>query len=185
VGAARAAMPRREVVTDAKCNVCHDQLALHGGQRFAIAECLICHNANEDDSAVRPADKGAPESVHFKWMIHRLHTGHELTNDFTIYGHQSREYNYNHIGYPGDRRICGACHKAGTYGVPVPEGLLPTPTPRDYYSPMMPEAAACLSCHSTREAAAHAYTMTAPFGEACGACHGDNMEFSVDKVHAR
>lgn len=185
VGAARAAMPRREVVSEAKCNVCHDRLALHGGQRFAIAECVICHMPNEDDSAVRPEDAGAPESVHFKWLIHRLHTGHELTNDFTVYGYQGSVHNYNHVGYPGDRRICEACHNAGTYDVPVPEGLLPTPTPRDYYSPMMPEAAACLSCHSSREAAAHAYTMTAPFGEACAACHGNSMEFSVAAVHAR
>jgi hypothetical protein len=46
-------------------------------------------------------------------------------------------------------------------------------------------AAACLGCHDTQPAAAHALTMTAPFGEACAACHGSDADFSVDKVHAR
>jgi hypothetical protein len=49
----------------------------------------------------------------------------------------------------------------------------------------IPAAAACLGCHSTVDAAAHAYVNTAPFGEACAACHGDDREFSVERVHAR
>ena len=48
-----------------------------------------------------------------------------------------------------------------------------------------PGTAACLGCHDTRDAAAHAYLNTAVFGEACGACHGANSEWSVSKVHAR
>ena len=45
-------------------------------------------------------------------------------------------------------------------------------------------AAACLGCHDSQAAAAHAFVNTAPFGEACAACHGPNADFSVDKVHA-
>jgi OmcA/MtrC family decaheme c-type cytochrome len=177
-------LPRREVVSLDKCNVCHDTLALHGGQRFAIEECVICHHANETDESVRPGDELPPESVHFKWLIHRIHMGHGLANDFTVYGFRGSVHNYNHVGYPGDLRTCEACHLPGTYGVPTPEGSLPTLTERDYYSPTMPAAAACNSCHSTVDAAAHAYTNTAPFGESCASCHGDNREFSVEKVHA-
>jgi len=176
---------RRLVVEDDKCNVCHDQLALHGGQRYKVEECLVCHNPNEDDSAVRPAEEMPAESIHFKWLIHRIHTGLELTNDFTVYGFRGSVYNYNHIGYPGDRRNCEGCHSEGTYNVPLPEGALETPTLRDWYSPMQPAAAACLSCHSTVDAAAHAWVNTAPFGESCAACHGDDREFSVERVHAR
>jgi len=185
VGASRAVKARREVVSLDKCNVCHDQLALHGGQRFAIEECVICHNPNESDESVRPEEELPVESVHFKWMIHRIHTGLELENDFTIYGHGGSENNYNHVGYPGDRRYCEACHEDGTYNVPLPEGVLPTPTPRDYYTPMQPAAAACLSCHSSVDAASHAYVNTAPFGEACAACHGEDRDHAVEKVHAR
>jgi len=38
---------RREVVADAKCAGCHEQLEGHGGQRVAnTAVCVICHNPN-------------------------------------------------------------------------------------------------------------------------------------------
>jgi OmcA/MtrC family decaheme c-type cytochrome len=178
------AMPRREIVSLDKCNVCHDTLALHGGQRYRVEECVICHNANESDEEVRPSEEMPPESIHFKWLIHRLHTGHELVNDFTVYGYRSSVHNYNHVGFPGDRRSCEACHVEGSYSVPVVEGALPTHTERDYYSPMLPAAAACLACHSSIDAASHAYVNTAPFGESCAACHGDDREFSVERVHA-
>lgn len=179
------ARPRRSVVALANCNSCHDQLALHGGQRFKIEECVICHNPNKNDSARRPADKQPPESVDFKYLIHKIHRGEELTRDFTVYGFGNRPFNYNEVRYPGDLRNCQKCHQAGTYQLPLPQGLLPTQAPRDYYSPLRPESAACLSCHDTAYAAAHAYVNTAPFAEACAACHGKNSEFSVDKVHAR
>ncbi len=178
-------VPRREVVSLEKCNVCHDVLSLHGGQRFAIESCLICHNPLETDVDVRPADAGQPESVHFKWLIHRIHTGHLLEDPFVVYGFRGSVHDYSHVGYPGDLRTCEGCHLPGTYGVPVPDGSLPTSTAdRDFISPMPPASAACLACHDSVDAAAHAYTNTAPFGESCAACHGDNREFSVMKVHA-
>jgi OmcA/MtrC family decaheme c-type cytochrome len=136
------------------------------------------------DEEVRPEAKNPPQSIHFKWMIHRIHTGEDLTSDFTVYGYRGSVNNYNDVRFPGDRRTCVTCHIPGTYSVPVTPDALPTLTERDYYSPMLPAAAACLSCHSTLDAASHAYVNTAPFGESCGACHGDNREFSVDQVHA-
>jgi hypothetical protein len=50
-------------------------------------------------------------------------------------------------------------------------------------------ATACLACHDTQPAAAHAFTMTATFpngtaAEACATCHGTDAAFSVDQVHA-
>jgi len=170
---------RREVVTTDSCNRCHDVLAFHGGRRLNVQECMICHNPNLTDEEERePGDPA--ESAHMKWMIHRIHTGAELVNGYVLAGND-----YSHIGYPGDRRNCEGCHAEGTYGVPLPEGTLATPTARDWYTPMQPAAAACLSCHSSVDAAAHAYVNTAPFGEACAACHGADREFSVDRVHAR
>jgi OmcA/MtrC family decaheme c-type cytochrome len=177
--------PRREVVTLDKCNRCHDVLALHGGQRFAIEECLICHRPDETDAGDRPDEFDPPESVHFKYMIHKIHTGHELDLEYTVYGFGSQPHNYNHVGYPGDRRNCEGCHSPETYFVPVTEDALETPTLRDWYTPMQPAAAACLSCHGSLDAAAHAFVNTAPFGESCGSCHGEDREFSVTRVHAR
>jgi len=180
-----APQARREIVDLDKCNACHDTLALHGGQRFAIEECVICHNPMEDDAVVRPEEELPAQSIHFKFMIHRIHTGHELTQDFTVYGFRGSVHNYNEVAYPGDRRNCEACHMPGTYGLPLPGSALPTITMRDPYTPMEPGTATCLSCHDSIDAAAHAFVNTAPFGEACSACHGDNREFSVEKSHAR
>jgi OmcA/MtrC family decaheme c-type cytochrome len=176
---------RRAVVDEAKCNTCHDVLALHGGQRYRVAECVMCHNPNETDVSRRPADQAPPESVHMKYMIHKIHTGEELALDYTVYGFGSTPINFNEVLYPGDLRNCESCHVAGSYDVPLPEGTLPTVTQRDWYTPMQPAAAACISCHGSVDAAAHAYTNTAPFGEACASCHGSEREFAVTKVHAR
>ena len=175
---------RREVVDIDKCNQCHNRLALHGGQRMVIGECVMCHNPNQDDSPVRPENMFPARSVHFKYMIHRIHKGEELDKDYTIYGYGGSAHNYNEVVYPGDLRNCEACHYPGSYSPPMPQGTLPTPTPYDAYSPMMPAAAACISCHDSETAALHAYVNTAPFGEACASCHGADREFSVEKVHA-
>ena len=177
-------MPRRVVVDIDKCNVCHDTLSLHGGQRFNTQECVFCHRPNNSDEEVRPAEVMPAESIDLRWMIHRIHAGMDLTTDFTVYGYQGSVHNYNHVGFPGDLRSCDTCHLDDTYYVPAPEGAMEVTTHRSYYSPTQPAAAACLACHSTVDAAAHAYTQTAPFGESCAACHGDNRVYSVDAVHA-
>jgi OmcA/MtrC family decaheme c-type cytochrome len=178
-------MPRREVVTMDQCNVCHDTLAFHGGQRFNVKECLICHRPNSSDVDDRPEEEAPPESVDMRWMIHKIHTGKLLANDYTVYGYRGSLHNYNHVGYPGDLRNCVACHIDGTYGVPAPEGSADVITMRGFYSPTPPSSAACISCHDSVDAAAHAFVNTAPFGESCAACHGDNRDYSVDAVHAQ
>jgi OmcA/MtrC family decaheme c-type cytochrome len=178
-------MPRRTVVEMDNCNVCHDVLALHGGQRLNVQECMICHRPNNSDEEVRPDEEMPPESIQMARLIHRIHTGVELDTDFTVYGFRSSVNNYNHVGYPGDRRNCMGCHGEGTYYVPLPAGTMEVPTERDWYSPQQPAASACLGCHSSVDAAAHAFVNTAPFGESCAACHGVDREFSVDRVHAR
>jgi OmcA/MtrC family decaheme c-type cytochrome len=161
------AVARRTVVDINKCNKCHNVLAEHGGQRFLVAECDICHTPDLTEDG---------ESFHMKWMVHKIHKGEDLTRPYL---------EFNEVLYPGDLRNCEACHKAGTYGVPLPEGTLPTLTPNDFVPSWPPASAACLACHDTIDAAAHAYTNNAPFAEACAACHGTGREFAVTKVHAR
>jgi OmcA/MtrC family decaheme c-type cytochrome len=176
--------PRRTIVAQAKCLNCHDRLALHGGQRLNVLYCAMCHNPNADDSPFRTS--GKPESIDFRRMVHRIHTGEELTQDFTVIGRSGSVNNYNEVLYPGDRRNCLACHtNAASANLPVVTGALNVITQRDYFTPQGPATAACLGCHDTRDAEAHAYLNTAVFGEACGACHGATSEWSVTKVHAR
>jgi OmcA/MtrC family decaheme c-type cytochrome len=186
------AVPRRNVVVLDNCNKCHDRLATtfsHGGQRIAIEECVICHNPNASDKARRPADQGLPESISLKRLIHRIHSGENLTQDFTVYGFGGAPSNFNEVRYPGDRRDCLQCHTStSTYNLPLPTGAIPVVTQRDFFSPQGPATAACTGCHDNVDVAAHAYlnTVQSPFfGEACATCHGDGKDHDVVKVHAR
>jgi OmcA/MtrC family decaheme c-type cytochrome len=136
------------------------------------------------DEAVRL--EGEPESVHFKYMIHKIHRGADLERDYIVYGYRSSIHDeYNDVHYPGELSNCEGCHEEGTYTLPLPEGRLDTVAPGDFWSPMQPVASACLSCHDGAPAAAHAYNNTSEFGEACVACHGEGRTFSVEDVHDR
>ena len=183
--------PRRIAVTISQCNVCHDNLALHGEQRVATEECVICHNPKASDAARRPADAAPPESISFQHMIHRIHTGENLTKDFTIYGFGGSVNNFNEVRFPGDRRNCDKCHLGAGNSLPLQPGIDPVITPRDYFSPQGPATAACLGCHDRPDAAAHAFLNTVTFpgastpNEACATCHGTGRDWDVDKVHAR
>jgi OmcA/MtrC family decaheme c-type cytochrome len=178
-------VPRRQAVSQENCNSCHAHLALHGGSRQNVMYCIMCHNPNWDDKARRPADQLPTESIHMKTMIHKIHTGEELENDLTIYGFGNTAHNYNEVLFPGDRRNCDKCHVNDSQQLPLAKGVLPSVAPRDYINPMQPATAACLSCHTSQEAASHALLNTSTLGESCKVCHGTTSEFSVDKVHAR
>jgi OmcA/MtrC family decaheme c-type cytochrome len=186
-----ALAPRRASVTMAQCNTCHDDLALHGGQRKNIEECVMCHNPIESDVARRPASAGQPESISFQRMVHRIHRGHELTQDFTVYGFGSAPINFNEVTYPGDLKDCVKCHSATSYTLPLATGIANVTTLRDYFPSQGPATSSCLGCHDSRDAAAHAYLNTTTFGgaadpaEACAACHGTGKDWDVAKVHAK
>ena len=188
---ANAMAPRRTVVTMSQCNQCHDSLSLHGGQRNAIEECVICHNPKESDVSRRPANAGAPESVSMARMIHRIHTGEHLTRDFTIYGFGNTPFSFNEIKYPGDRTSCNKCHTANSHLLPLRSGLETVTTLRDFFTAQGPGTAACLGCHDSSDAAAHAYLNTVTFpgatnpSEACATCHGTGKDWAVDRVHAK
>lgn len=173
--------PRRQVVAVQNCNNCHNALALHGGTRRNTEYCVLCHNPNTTDAATRTAQTLPAQGVNFKLHIHRIHTGESLTRDFTVSG-----TNFNGVRFPGDRRDCAKCHVNNSEELPLPDGLLPTASPRDYIPAMQPIQAACLGCHDTKPAAAHAALNTsATLGEACEVCHAADADFSIAKVHAR
>jgi OmcA/MtrC family decaheme c-type cytochrome len=191
-------VPRRTVVQLTKCNACHQDLNVtfsHGNQRITIEHCVICHNPQANDGGRRPTDgsQNPPESIEFARMIHRIHTGDNLTQDYTIYGFGGSAATFNEVTYPGDRRNCLACHvSAATYALPLPITNVPVVTERDFFSPRGSATAACTGCHDSRDVAAHAYLNTAYFpnnptapAEACGTCHGTGTDYDVAKVHAR
>jgi OmcA/MtrC family decaheme c-type cytochrome len=166
-----ASAPRRVVVDVGKCNKCHDRLQFHGNSRNDPQYCVGCHN---------PTKTGRGEAIHFKVMIHKIHTGEELNSSYVIGSH-----NFNEVRFPGDRRDCTTCHVGVSYTLPLPQGVMASTTPNGYWTPTSPVAASCLSCHDSLEAAAHAFLNTASFGESCVVCHKEGAEFAVSKVHAR
>jgi OmcA/MtrC family decaheme c-type cytochrome len=185
------AVPRRVSVTMAQCNKCHGALGLHGGQRLVIEECVMCHNPTADDSPVRPADQMPAESISLQRMIHRIHSGDALIQDFTIYGNRASLHNYNEVRFPGDRRNCAKCHTSTGYLLPLANKIDSVTTNRDFFSPEGPGTAACTGCHDSRDVAAHALINTAYFpgstvpAEACATCHGAGATYAVNVVHAR
>jgi len=176
--------PRRSLVDTAKCEKCHDRLWFHGGTRNTVENCAACHNPTLTDS--RPASKGGQESLDFKIMIHKIHTGEELQNGYDIIGSSgSVAASFGEVRYPGDRRDCLQCHVANSYTLPIASTATQVKWPHNWWDPVYPTSAACLSCHDSIEAAAHALGNTVTFGEACAVCHKESAEFAVSKSHAR
>ncbi len=176
-------LARRVSVTDQNCESCHGNLALHGTIRHNGTDyCQMCHQVAADDSPFR--EEGTPRTIDLKFLIHRIHMGEELTRDYTVIGFMGSVHNYNNVVYPGDLRNCVKCHENDSYQIPS-QGILPTVDDNEFFSPIAPNSAACLGCHDSAAAAAHAFLNIAPFAEACAACHGPNAEFSVARVHSR
>jgi OmcA/MtrC family decaheme c-type cytochrome len=175
-------VPRRTTVTTANCAQCHGFLSFHGGNRNTPQECVFCHTPNA--TATAAAGSGLPpQSIDFRTMIHKIHTGENLVNDYSI-----GKTSFNEVLFPGDRRNCTACHVNDSQQLPLPQGTLPVVDPQGYLNPDYPEAAACTSCHGTIQAASHALINTVKLGaitvETCSVCHGTTSDFSVNKVHA-
>ncbi len=182
--------PRRQVVAEANCNQCHFAISAHGDIRNEVQYCVLCHNPNATDQARRPADQNPPESIDFRTMIHKIHTGEELQIPYVVYGFGNVANSFNDVLFPGDRRDCAKCHVNDSQQLPLPQGLLPVMNPRGFIKLEGPATAACLGCHTTQAAAAHAQVNGGsaadnPLGESCAVCHGSSAEFSVDRVHAR
>jgi OmcA/MtrC family decaheme c-type cytochrome len=177
-------MERRMVVSDAKCESCHVNFSIHGSNRKSIQYCNTCHQPGAtDEEELRP---GAEEQgIHMKYMVHKIHAGAELQNGYVVAGHNQSVHDYSNLHYVGDLRNCDACHVNDSQQISLPEGLLPTKTPQEWWDPIMPIGAACIGCHDSDASAAHIFSNTVMFGEACGACHGEGKHYSVDRVHAR
>jgi OmcA/MtrC family decaheme c-type cytochrome len=167
-------VPRRTVVATANCEGCHTTLAAHGGSRNQVEMCVLCHNPNTTDT------NKPPTGVDFARHIHKIHTGENLTMDYTV-GNR----NYNGIRFPGDLRDCARCHVNGSEQLPLSAKLLPVIEPRSPIPVMGATTAACTGCHDSLPTASHALSNSNALGEACSVCHGTDDDFAVSKVHAR
>jgi hypothetical protein len=78
-----------------------------------------------------------------------------------------------------------------SYELPLPAGVLPTiQSVVDMGMELVtgsipPIQDACLTCHGSTAAVAHAQSNTAPSGEeGCAVCHGEGRDAAVSVVHA-
>lgn len=86
--------PRRQVVSNEKCNVCHGALgttsgsntladAFHSGARNTVEACALCHDQNRFSSTVMTNGRALSENYSFKRMIHGIHGNSKRTYPFT------------------------------------------------------------------------------------------------------
>ena len=86
--------PRRTIVSNEKCNVCHGALgttsgsntlanAFHSGARNMVEACVVCHDANRVSSTVMTNGLALNESYQFKRLIHGVHGNSKRTYPFT------------------------------------------------------------------------------------------------------
>jgi OmcA/MtrC family decaheme c-type cytochrome len=122
----------RDVVRDASCNRCHDQISHHGGQRRGVALCVLCHTPQTTD-----ANTGNP--VDFKVMIHKIHRGSSLPSVLAgkpyQFGSPANPTDYSKVVDPADVRRCAVCHDSSTKAA------------HTYAWLQHPTRAACGSCH--------------------------------------
>ncbi|MCC6996968.1 MAG: OmcA/MtrC family decaheme c-type cytochrome [Deltaproteobacteria bacterium] len=210
------AVPRRKLVDRDKCNACHADLAFHGGSRKDPNYCVMCHNANNVNDERMARVEGSTitaQPVHFKVLIHKIHSGENLTQQPYLIGTSAptrtnpagRSEDFGEVRFPGDRRVCTTCHvSAATYALPLPLTALPT-REDDYTCTEAPgldddtycdtrvisatrfmsaTAAACTSCHDAPYVVTHTQLMTTALGaESCATCHAPGDTFGVDRVH--
>jgi OmcA/MtrC family decaheme c-type cytochrome len=172
-------MDSRAVVQNENCQSCHVQLVAHGGVREGVDACLTCHTAGGEDrySAV-DASTTPGVSIHFPVLIHKLHNASKLSEPLEILGYPANpfgegypDYNvlvFDEVLFPrfdGGVQACESCH-AGNDAWQQAQGP------------------ACLACHDTDAAAAHAAVNTDPvYGESCAVCHDADRDFPVAELH--
>jgi OmcA/MtrC family decaheme c-type cytochrome len=203
----------RRLVVDAatRCITCHGvfskDFSVHGNIRNNTEYCVMCHNPSHDTLGRQPPP--APDQtaltfpVNFKVMVHKIHRGHDLTQDYALFSFSGARIDVREFHFPGDLRDCQTCHITDAEGdrtelLIAGKGVLgddvqPTIHRRidagkdivaTFATP--PITSACTACHDQETTVAHAELNTTPAGvETCEVCHGAGKEFAVERVHAR
>ncbi len=207
-----APSPRRQVVERVRCQACHVELSLHGGLRHNPDYCVLCHTPDGTDWGRRPKgpdgnvnlatlypdgriatyDDREETSVHFKVMIHRLHTGRgqgradlSALEPHVIYGFGGTPFFFADFGFPNRLKNCALCHPGATWTLEaIPPDASPTianETATLQHAATaahgagerrwLPVTATCLSCHGSNAAFGHAAKYTLGTEEQCAQCH--------------
>jgi OmcA/MtrC family decaheme c-type cytochrome len=162
----------REIVDNDTCNACHDNLVFHGGARFDLQYCVMCHDSYSHD-----AQTG--NTIDLKVMIHKIHSGATLPSVqaggiYGIFGNGNSFNDFGHVVYPQDKRNCTTCHE---------EGDADTPQASNWR--LTVNRTTCSSCHDNVDFATGAnHGGIAATDETCTACHGPTSGvLSVQVAH--
>ena len=123
----------RDVIRDASCNRCHDQLSAHGGSRRGMAICVMCHQPQN-------LDPNTGNSLDLKVMAHKIHMGSSLPSviagtPYRIVGFQNSVNDFSAVVDPAEAQRCTVCHDQTT-GAAQATAYLTRPT-----------RVTCGSCH--------------------------------------
>jgi len=141
--------PRRAIVSNEKCNVCHGALgstsasntlspAFHSGDRTIVEACVTCHDANRMSSTIMTNGltngKALNESYQFKRMIHGIH------------GNSKRIYPFTH----GNKVVGAFCNPANTSDIAKAacDGTLTFATDVENYAAEVAYPDATLNCNA-------------------------------------
>lgn len=155
-----------QVVTDASCGACHGDsenrtflLPFHGGRRYAVETCVMCHNQNYYYAA-GSTDTNWVTRVDMKELVHKLHAG-----DPTYFGGRYAELHF----YPQDLSNCRTCHD--NQNALLASYQPADRAPADTMAWMdRPSIQACGTCHQTTNFATHFGGQTD--NSNCTVCHG-------------
>jgi OmcA/MtrC family decaheme c-type cytochrome len=165
---------RRDIVDNDTCYACHDRLEFHGGPRSDTQYCVTCHNPGTTDG------QAPNNTLDMPVMIHKIHSGVELTNGYKVTGNGGVVYEFGDIVYTQDRRNCQTCHQ---------ESDADTPQASNWRT--VPYARACGACHDSVNFATgvgHGPLNEPATDDQCVTCHGpastvQNGNLRVDAVH--
>jgi OmcA/MtrC family decaheme c-type cytochrome len=150
----------RDVVTNAACNGCHEQLEAHGGSRQDIKLCVTCHQP-------QTVDPDTGNTVDFPVMIHRIHRGEDLPSvaaggTYQIIGNSQSVHDYSTVVFPREindcqtchdgedadywntrpnKKNCTSCHDLTSFDAVVPPGMIA------HSGGVQPDTAPCNVCH--------------------------------------
>ncbi len=171
------------------CTQCHGDNRQHP-EFFAVKyDTDICKNCHDYERQAQTVGWNIPGGWNgygaqpIVRKVHGLHFGRYLTSPEDVVLPVLRKpanpngFDFSETIFPQDVRNCTKCHSSDTTGTWKTE----------------PKRLACLACHDSPKAIAHAGLQTqdptpaeAYNGdgvETCAVCHGSGREFSPDKVH--
>lgn len=177
-----------EIVVTSTCDNCHTMLSAHGGARVEVQYCVMCHNPSTSDPY-------SSNSLDFKVMIHKIHSGNTLPSiqtasgpnttptlgiGYWIIGYMQSVNNFNTVLYPQSTQNCTTCHA---------QNVAAATQATEYYT--IPSAEACGACHDTVNFATglnHSAANIVANDTQCSTCHGpnstiDNGQLQVIAAH--